>query len=151
MRFAWVAIVIGVAAACVGVAATVPPDLTGHWVGSAQQGGRPAATLSADLQGRRSVTGTLEAMTGSAGGNVVITCTLHGHQEKRVTLSGKCDEGSKLRLGGKVDAATGTITGSYSTTRHGKHTHGTFILTNERAAAGDAATDCNTSRWPRSA
>jgi hypothetical protein len=112
-------------AASVALATTPAYDVTGHWTGSAQRKGKPAAALTADLtQTGKTIGGSLVTV-----GEETLNCTVTGHLAAKPVLHLRCDDGSKITLRGRLDTSANTYKGTFSLAQHHKHHGGAFMLT----------------------
>ena len=114
-------------------AIVVPYDFTGHWTGTAQTPGKPVAMLSADLTiaAPLEFAGTLTAVTTEE----TFNCTVNGRQGRRVVMVAPCDNTGRFHFRGKLDPATGTLSGKMiwkpPPSMHKRPKHGVFTLTKE--------------------
>jgi len=104
-------------------------DFTGHWTGVAQETGKGATNLAADLSttGTKTFGGAL-----SVEANPPSQCTVKGKQKPnmKVKMRLACGD-STVKLHGTLTPATATVQGKFTLTRHGKHHAGTFTLTKQ--------------------
>ena len=104
-----------------------PYDYSGHWTGSAQEGRQPGVELTADFTatGAKTFAGTI-----AAGGDQPALCTATGKAKRhlKVAMRATCDDGGTVKLLGRLNPDTQTITGTLTEKRPRRRHHARFTL-----------------------
>jgi len=112
-----------------GAVAVAPFNFAGQWIGSAQERGKSAVTLTADFtgSGAKSFTGTIVA---AGGDDKPAQCTVKGKAKRRVNVSMRatCDDGGIVNFKGRVNRDKQTIAGTYVEKRKRRRHPGMFTL-----------------------
>ncbi len=112
-----------------GAVAVAPFNFAGQWIGSAQDRGKSAVTLTADFtgSGAKSFTGTIVA---AGGDDKPAQCTVKGKAKRRVNVSMRatCDDGGIVNFKGRVNRDKQTIAGTYVEKRKRRRHPGMFTL-----------------------
>ncbi|TMB23331.1 MAG: hypothetical protein E6J71_03965 [Deltaproteobacteria bacterium] len=119
-----------------GPAVAASYDFTGHWTGTAQQEGQPANALTADFTstGPKTFTGTVM---------VDELCTVNGKAKPhmKVVLRVECNNGSIVKIRGRLDRATQTMQGTFAEFRQRRLRHrGTFVLSRQDGSSSTTTT-----------
>jgi len=119
-----------------GPAVAASYDFTGHWTGTAQQEGQPANALTADFTstGPKTFTGTVMV-------DELCTVTGKAKPHMKVVLRVECNNGSIVKIRGRLDRATETMEGTFAEFRQRRLRHrGTFALSRQDGSSSTTST-----------
>ncbi|TMA43169.1 MAG: hypothetical protein E6J81_16375, partial [Deltaproteobacteria bacterium] len=119
-----------------GPAVAASYDFTGHWTGTAQQEGQPANALTADFTstGPKTFTGTVMV-------DELCTVTGKAKPHMKVVLRVECNNGSIVKIRGRLDRATQTMQGTFAEFRQRRLRHrGTFVLSRQDGSSSTTTT-----------
>src|SRR6184192_3140124 len=112
-----------------GAVAVAPYNFAGQWIGSAQERGKSAMTLTAEftVSGAKSFTGTIVA---AGNDDKPAQCTVKGKAKRRVNVAMRatCDNGGIVNFKGRVNRDKQTIAGTYVEKQKRRPHHGMFTL-----------------------